>query len=176
MTEINVHSMIKERFNNLPPKLQEAIASTDVANKLRTISQKHKLLLDQGQILENETYMVLLGIEQAENYKQNLKKELNISEDTATKIANDVGREIFLSIRNTLRESTIKTIESEPKPTNKPNESFETQTFKDNKMPSIKIENTTQQNKLDQIVKNQSKEIKITPIEYNNDPYREPIE
>jgi len=176
MTDINIHSMIKERFNKLPPKLQEAIASTDISNKLRTISQKHKLLLDQGQILENETYMVLLGIEQAENYKENIKKELSLPEDTATKIANDVGREIFLSIRNTLRESAIKTIESEPVSTN--------QIFNNEKIPTTnKPEtkpftetNATTQNKLDYVVKNQSKEIEIAPAKYNNDPYREPIE
>ncbi len=106
MANTDINQIIKDRFNKLPPKLQEAITSTEVALKLREISQKYRLHIDQGQILENETYMVLLGIEQSENYKENLKKELRISEENAIKISNDVAKEIFLSVRNILKETT----------------------------------------------------------------------
>ncbi len=106
MKDTNIHEMIKERFEKLPPKLQEAITSTEVALKLREISQEHHLHIDQGQVLENETYMVLLGIEQSENYKENLKKELRVPEAKAIEISNDVAKEIFLSVRNTLKKTT----------------------------------------------------------------------
>jgi len=107
--EVNIHTMIKEQFTKLPPKLQKAITSTDVSLKLREISQKNRLHIDQGQILENETYMVLLGIEEAQAYEKNLKKELNISAEMAKGIAQDVAKEIFLSIRNLLKESVTAT-------------------------------------------------------------------
>ena len=96
MEETNIHTMIRDRFSKLPPKLQDAITSTEVAGKLRALSQKYRLHIDQGQILENETYMVLLGIDQAEKYEGNLKKELKISSENAKNIAKDVAKEIFL--------------------------------------------------------------------------------
>ena len=104
--------MIKQNIGKLPPLLQKAITSTEVEHTLRTLSQKYRLHIDQGQILENETYMVLLGIEQAKTYEENLKNELGITPQVAKDIAQDVAKEIFLSIRNLLKEST--TPESEP--------------------------------------------------------------
>ncbi|NQV93254.1 hypothetical protein HQ403_02020 [Candidatus Kaiserbacteria bacterium] len=176
MEKTNVHLMIQERFAKLPPKLQEAITSTEVAEKLREIAQKYRLHLDQGQILENETYMVLLGVEQAGKYEENLKKELNISSEQAGQLARDVGKDIFLSIRNTLKESTASpssntevshTITPNPIPTDASIHPVQPKT-----LPPVAIHN-----KLESVVKQQSKEIKISPTKnYPIDPYREPIE
>jgi hypothetical protein len=216
MENINIHAMIKERFAKLPPKLQTAITSTEVAEKLRTLSQKYRLHLDQGQILENETYMVLLGIEKAGKYEENIKKELGISTEEAKNIAGDVAKEIFLSIRDLLKESTTSTVAQKPQPapksTPKPisaetsvNISTPTPVSMPTPKPapsvspistltsastlpstsdqlsvtptsSIRTPVTTQ-NKLESVVRNPSKEIKISPTKgYSVDPYREPID
>ena len=172
MEDMNIHSMIKERFAKLPPKLQAAITSTEIADKLRAVSQKYHLLLDQGQILENETYMVLLGVEQAEKYEGNLKRELKIPSEDARKIANDVAKDVFLPIRDTLKEST--TIET----------GKQTMTTPPPTPPISELDNqvttqtpTTAQDKLESVVKNQNKEVEIVPAkQYSVDPYREPIE
>lgn len=174
MENINVNEMIREQFTKLPPKLQEAITSTEVSEKLREISQRYRLHLDQGQVLENETYMVLLGIEDAEKYEENIKKELGVSPEEARKIADDAAKEIFLSVRNLLKESTTpqqKTEINEPPATeNVPSQ------------PSASgyssiSPSAGNQNKLEHIVRNQHKKIEVSPTKhYATDPYREPIE
>jgi len=163
MENVNIHSMIREQFAKLPPKLQEAITSVEVAEKLRALSQKYRLHLDQGQILENETYMVLLGIEEAGNYEENLKKELGISSEIAKNIANDAAKEIFLSIRNALKTSTT----TAPTQNSTPPSQIQTPEH----------QSTVSQNKLESVIKNESKEMTINPTRsYTVDPYREPIE
>jgi len=175
MENVNIHSMIKERFAKLPPKLQEAITSTEVAEKLRALSQKYRLHLDQGQILENETYMVLLGIEKAEKYEENLKKELKITPEIAKSIANDVAKEIFLSIRNVLKESTTPVSKSNNTPISIALDSVPTPVPEQQTQPSTQAPVSTQ-NKLESVVRNQSKELEIKPAKkYTIDPYREPI-
>lgn len=176
MGEMNVHLMIQERFAKLPPKLQEAITSTEVAEKLREIAQRYRLHLDQGQILENETYMVLLGVEQAGKYKENLKKELHISTEQAKQITDDIAKEIFLSIRNRLKDSTnIQSPHVESNDTS-------TQPLVPTPAPVLNTQTKTytsvgNQDKLESVVKQQHKEMEITPIKnYPVDPYREPIE
>ncbi len=182
MEDTNIHLMIKKRFAKLPPKLQEAITSTEVVEKLRLLSKKYKLLLDKGQILENETYMVLLGIEQAEKYEENLKKELEISAEDAKKISNDVARDIFLSIRNLLKIATTPEIDN--KITNNVSiphitspEPINIGTSKSAQpIQTAEPKPIFTKDKLNSIVKNRSKDIEVSQIKkYVVDPYREPI-
>jgi hypothetical protein len=107
MDQQEVEHRIKERFATLAPKLKEAIRGADVAKRLREITLRHKLHIDQGQQLENETFLVMLGLDVVEHYKGNIKKSLNISDELAGAIANDVQREIFLQIREDIKKSTI---------------------------------------------------------------------
>ncbi|MEX0652173.1 MAG: hypothetical protein WD509_01275 [Candidatus Paceibacterota bacterium] len=170
MNDVNIHTTLKEQFKKLPPKLQEAITSTEIAEKLRAIAQKHRLHIDQGQILENETYMVLLGIEQAGAYEKNLQKELTIPTEVAQKIYTDVAKDIFLVIRDTLKEATTT-----EKPTQVPDP--EAQTVHAQETSPFTTNTDTAHNKLESVVRKQSKDFEISPRKtYTTDPYRESIE
>ena len=70
-----IEDKLQERFLALPKAVQEAISSSDVEKHLRELSEVHKLHLDQWQKLENEVMLTLLGLEEAENLEENLKKE-----------------------------------------------------------------------------------------------------
>ena len=176
MKHKDIQSMIRERFSDLPPKLQEAITSTDVTSKLRELTQKHRLHIDQGQKLENETYMVLLGIEDAEKYEGNLQRELKIPHKEAKKVAQDVAKEIFLSIREALKE----TAEPSQEPVRK-TETYEQRVARetDSVTSSINTPSSVEEkmDKLPDVKEEQKKEVhaKETP-RYTTDPYREPIE
>ncbi|MEK9184921.1 MAG: hypothetical protein AAB866_02020, partial [Patescibacteria group bacterium] len=99
---------IKEKFNELPQNVKEAILSVDLPQKIQAIANKYALHLDQAGTIETEVTLVLLGLEKANNFAQNIKKELAISEDIANKIASDVSDEIFQEIRESLQEMTDK--------------------------------------------------------------------
>jgi len=95
---------IKKHFNKLPQDIQDAILAADLPEKFKTIANKHKLTIGQAFTLENETMFVMLGLENQEGYTNNLKQEADISQEEAEKIAEEVGRMIFLPIRVSLRK------------------------------------------------------------------------
>src|SRR3989344_1121569 len=161
--DLNVHEIIRERFSKLPELLRNAITSADVPEKLRTIATKHRLHIDQGQLLENETYLVMLGLDTTENFTRNIKKELGIDEIMAREITSEVQVGIFLPIREFLKTKTDT--ESVPEV---PHASVPQPTA-----PAI--------NKFQGIVRSEKQEIELSgrPLPQKNapyrmDPYREP--
>ena len=91
--------ILQERLATLPPVVKDAIAGAEVENHLRQLSDKHKLHLDQWQLLENEVMMTLIGLQSAENLEENIKKEVGLEEELARELANDIATEVFDPIR-----------------------------------------------------------------------------
>ena len=96
--------LIEEKINALPQKVHDAIESIGVEEKLRALSEKHKLHLDQWVLLENEIMLTLLGLEEPENMVRNIAKEVGIEEDLAQNLVNDIAVEIFKPIRELMKE------------------------------------------------------------------------
>ena len=100
----NIEQIIKEQLVKLPEDVRKAISSVDLRDKVKKISEKHHLHIDQAGILETETVLVMLGLESTDNYRGNLKKELQISDTSAQAITFDVNKEIFMPIRESLKK------------------------------------------------------------------------
>src|SRR3989344_1371149 len=82
--EVNIEEELKTRFLELPEAVQDAITSADVDSRLRELSVTHKLHLDQGQKLENEVMLALLGIQSLEKLEENIKNEVGVPAETAS--------------------------------------------------------------------------------------------
>ncbi|MES3031448.1 MAG: hypothetical protein V4697_03490 [Patescibacteria group bacterium] len=117
-------SIIKEKFQQLPEDIKAAIKSNDLAAKFDAISERHGLHVDQSGSLQTETLLVMLGIEDSDAYVDNIRKELDISQNEAESIAQDVNQEIFKGIRTSLRtmEETNEeeVVEETPEPITPP--------------------------------------------------------
>ena len=103
--------IIEEQFKKLPKALQDAIVDSNLYKKMRAISEKHKMLIDKASIFENETMFVMLGLENSTDYTNNLKKEMRIDDSEAQEIAKEVNEQIFLPIRESLKEMEDKNTE-----------------------------------------------------------------
>ena len=108
--------ILKERLSALPPVIKDAISGAEVENHLRQLSDKHKLHLDQWQLLENEVMMTLIGMQPAEALEENIKKEVGLDENLAKEIANDIALEVFDPIRKEM-ERQLEHPEAKPKET-----------------------------------------------------------
>lgn len=97
--------IIAEAFKRLPKKVQDAVTSSDLARKLEIISKKHNLHIDQSDALETETMFVMLELEPAKDYLENIERELRLTRDEATAVANDVNESILKDIKDSLRET-----------------------------------------------------------------------
>lgn len=99
-TELN--AQLQERFAKLPKVVQDAITSADVEAHLRELSEKHKLHLDQWELLENEVMLALLGFQPTAELAQSIVKQVHVDAETAKNLAADISTIVFEPIRQEL--------------------------------------------------------------------------
>jgi hypothetical protein len=104
MQDENIQNIIKSRLAELPPELQKAITAADLPMKFDGISKKFGLRIDQSGYLQTETLLVMLGLEKAGDFMQNLVTNGELTRPLAKAIADEVNNQIFSSIRSSLRE------------------------------------------------------------------------
>ncbi|MEK7120925.1 MAG: hypothetical protein AAB840_02435, partial [Patescibacteria group bacterium] len=93
---------LKQKYDNLPPDLREALDSTEVFAKFQAISDRYRLLLDKAGMLEQEVSLVLLGLVPAPEFVSRIRQKLEVSLEEAQKIAGDVNETIFKGFRDSL--------------------------------------------------------------------------
>ncbi|MBM2817522.1 MAG: seg [Parcubacteria group bacterium] len=96
--------ILKNQFKKLPKDIQDAILAVDLRSKMQFITKKNNLHIDQAETLENEAVFVMLGLEHPENLVANIAKHVEVSEEKAEAIAEDLNREIFLKVRESLKK------------------------------------------------------------------------
>lgn len=97
---------IKKQVQSLPPKVQRALASTDIQGPLKEIYEKHGLLLDKASALETETVLIAVGLESGEDFVDNIVKNVEVNEVEATAMAKEIDEKIFSQIRKGLQTDT----------------------------------------------------------------------
>lgn len=108
--------IIKEQISKLPKIVKDAISSANLGDKIKKIANKNMLHIDQAGILINETMFVMLGLEPIEDYKENIRRELNISRDRAQTITAEIDKEIFVSVREAMKRERNIEINLEARP------------------------------------------------------------
>jgi len=98
----DTHTLLEERFNQLPEAVRNAITSADVSDHLRKLSDINQLHLDQWQELETEVMMTLMGIKPVSALEQNIKKNVHVDDATAAKLSQDISTIVFAPIRDEL--------------------------------------------------------------------------
>ena len=88
--------------------MRNAVKGAEVEKKLRALSSKYKLHLDQWVLLENEIMLTLLGLEEAENMAANIAKEGGVDTELAQQIVNDIAVQVFRPIRQQLQGTVGK--------------------------------------------------------------------
>ena len=96
--------ILKDQFKKLPKDIQDAILAVDLRSKMQFITKKNNLHVDQAETLENEAVFVMLGLEHPDNLVANIAKHVEVSEEKAEAIAEDLNREIFLKVRESLKK------------------------------------------------------------------------
>jgi hypothetical protein len=104
-----IEKEINDQIASLPQKVRDIIASTDITGEIIKLKEKYHLMLDQISTLEVETMLVMIGLEPAEDFVDNLQSNLKIDEEKAINIANDINELIFMEIRHAMMEQDSKT-------------------------------------------------------------------
>lgn len=113
---------LNERFDNLPEDLKNAFLSVDTAHVINSIGRKYGLYIDKIGETAEETGLVLLGLTHPTEFVSNLTKRLGIDRVVASQIASEINDQVFLKVRELLKDvqrEKIKKeeeIELEPRP------------------------------------------------------------
>jgi hypothetical protein len=102
--DAEVIDIVSKRMEELPPYVKEAIKNARPGEKIRTIAAHHKLHIDQQDVLESEVMLVMLALSEARDFAANFSREARIDISEAEKIAEEVSRNIFDSVRETMRK------------------------------------------------------------------------
>jgi len=97
---------VAEELKKLPQQIQNLITKSGWEQTVRKIVDKHNLRVDQGADLETETLLVMLGLSSPEDFLSNVKNEAEIPDLLAREIVEDIDRNIFSKLKDTLRELT----------------------------------------------------------------------
>ncbi|MES2953269.1 MAG: hypothetical protein V4674_01790, partial [Patescibacteria group bacterium] len=112
--------LIAEKLDSLPEPIQELLASGELGQTLFTIGNKYGLHLDVGEELSDEVNLVLLGETHTDEFIDHLAKRLALPREKAAQIAADINQEVFLKVREALkelREGSKEKAEAAPAPT-----------------------------------------------------------
>lgn len=107
---------LKEIYMKLPKDLQDAIFSVDSSEAIQKIGKKYNLTVEKIGDLADETGLVMLGITSSRDYVDNLAKRLNVSHESALKIANEVSNLVFSKVRESLKKVHHEEESSPPTP------------------------------------------------------------
>ncbi|KND48542.1 MAG: hypothetical protein AB200_02330 [Parcubacteria bacterium C7867-005] len=88
--------IIKEKFENLPIFMQEAINTIDWKKLVEDVGVQNNLNLDQVSTLETETMLALYGFENLEDYPENLSEGFeNLDEQTIINVIKEIDQRVF---------------------------------------------------------------------------------
>lgn len=95
---------IQAKFEQLPPQLQEAISSPEILDKVKSVAQKHNLLIDQTGELVDQIVLVMLGLAKSSTFVTDTSSRLSISAEQSQAIAKDVNTEVFDVLKHNIME------------------------------------------------------------------------
>ncbi len=98
------YTTLEENFKKLPEEVQYALTSPKVSEDIQAIAQKNGLMLDQMETLYDITTYVMLGLLPSNKFTSTLARELNVSEKQAGLITGQISNEVFVNIRELMRE------------------------------------------------------------------------
>jgi hypothetical protein len=104
MESEHYEDIIRDHIAKMPPSLAQAIGSMNLPEKIQTIGRNSSLRLDQLGVVERELFIVLVGAEHPDTFRENVLREAHLTADEAAKVTADANALIITPIRNALIE------------------------------------------------------------------------
>lgn len=112
--ENETEKIIEGQLKKLPTSLQQAINAVPWRSYVREIGGDSGLDSSQIDTLEEETLLVISGLESLTDYPENLIRKMHVEEDIAYIIAEDVVEEVLNLIQQKAEEITTRGEQGHP--------------------------------------------------------------
>lgn len=113
--ELTLEESIKEVMQTLPPIIHDYLTQGKYTAVAKDMMAKYRLRIDQGGVLEREIMLLLMGIENPDEFSKALAEEAKLDQKTISGIVEDVNEQIFVPLREQMR-SGAETKQESPKP------------------------------------------------------------
>ena len=104
MTDNTQEIDFQKLFQKLPKDVREAMGSVATSEAIENISKKYRLMINKMGRISEEVGYVMLGATHPRDFVSNLAKKLEIDQETARKIAEDINQQIFAKVRESLKQ------------------------------------------------------------------------
>lgn len=95
---------INEKMNAIPPKYKEVIDNFGWEKIIEEVGKEHDLYYDQIESLYIETFLVILGLTDPDDFVYSLEDELVIENGKANELAKDIDTKLLTPLRNALEK------------------------------------------------------------------------
>ncbi len=86
-------------MQTLPPIIRAYLAQGSYTTVAKGLMSKYGLRIDQGGVLEREIMLLLMGIENPDDFTKALIEEAKIDQKTVSSIVQDINTQIFIPLR-----------------------------------------------------------------------------
>ncbi len=95
----NLDESIQQVMRTLPPVIRNYVAKGEFTTVAKNITAKYGLRIDQSGVLARELMLLLVGIENPNDFMKALTEEAKIDEKTVRDIVQDVNKDVFIPLR-----------------------------------------------------------------------------
>lgn len=183
--------LIEEQMQQIPKEVAEAINQSDWERVVFNIGRKHKLHMDQIDVLSVETILTMIGLVDPIEYVDVIEKRLGLDEEKTMDIVEDVNNQLFYKIRDALkkvyRDSSADSIMADDEKDIMHNAGIALEGYNPKKAEDVVSQGLEKEKVSKTVLVEEKKDeesfssIKTKPEDGDNtsvsfDPYREPIE
>lgn len=108
---------IKQVIQTLPAPIRNYIAQEKYTVVARSLMAKYNLHIDQGSVIEREIVLLLMGVENPNDFIQALTSQARLDQKTVDGIVRDVNEQIFMPLRAEMRLAAAPAPAAPAKPT-----------------------------------------------------------
>jgi hypothetical protein len=114
--ELTFEESLKQVMQTLPPVIRNYIAQGTYTPVAISLANKYKLRIDQSGVLDREIMLLLMGVENPDEFVKALAEEAKLDGPTVDNIVQDVNAQIFLPLRKAEEVSNTKPAPNAPQP------------------------------------------------------------
>jgi hypothetical protein len=100
----NLQENLKEIYRSLPLHIRETIFAPETTDAYDRVQKRYGFTKEQREILSVQCGLLMMGLILPQDLVPVLSKELNLSQQKASLVAQDINREVFNMIKNELKE------------------------------------------------------------------------
>jgi hypothetical protein len=115
-TNPTLQESIAQVMQTLPPFIREYLLQSKYTPVARGLMSKYQLRIDQGNVLERELMLLLMGIENPTEFTKALIEEGRISQETVNNLVKDINAQVFIPLRKQEEELSKNKASQQIKP------------------------------------------------------------